>query len=32
MLRDQDKRIVAQVTEAFLERKKFDIESLGEGL
>ena len=28
MLRGQDKRIVAQVTEAFLERKKFDIEAL----
>lgn len=28
MLRDQDKRIVAQVTEAFLETKKFDIEAL----
>ena len=28
MLRDQDRRKVAQVTEAFLEMKKFDIESL----
>ena len=28
MLRDQDKRKVAQVTEAFLEMKKFDIEAL----
>lgn len=28
MIRDQDKRIVAQVTEAFLETKKFDIETL----
>ena len=28
MLRDQDKRKVAQVTEAFLEMKKLDIESL----
>ena len=28
MLRDQDRRKVAQVTEAFLEMKKFDNEAL----
>ena len=28
MLRDQDRRIVAQVTEAFPKMKKFDIEAL----
>ena len=28
MIQDQDRRIVAQVTEAFLEMKKFDNEAL----